>query len=62
MPTTRHLLSAYEGSFRLTAVTDALGNIVEAHTYDGQGRALTSEKHGGVERYTLTYVTAHTLT
>jgi RHS repeat-associated protein len=49
---------SYDGSFRLTAVTDALGNIVEAHTYDGQGRALTSEKHGGVERYTLTYVSS----
>jgi RHS repeat-associated protein len=47
---------SYDGNFRLTAATDALGNIVEAHTYDGQGRALTSEKHGGVERYTLTYV------
>ena len=47
---------SYDGNFRLTSVTDALGNIVEAHTYDSQGRALTSEKHGGVERYTLTYV------
>lgn len=47
---------SYDGSFRLTAVTDALGNTVEAHTYDGQGRALTSERHGGVNRYTLTYV------
>ena len=46
----------YDGANRLITVTDALGNIVEAHTYDGQGRALTSEKHGGVERYTLSYV------
>ena len=46
----------HDGSLRLTSVTDALGNVVEAHAYDTQGRALTSEKHGGVERYTLNYV------
>jgi RHS repeat-associated protein len=40
----------------LASVTDALGNILESHTYDAQGRALTSEKQGGVERVTLTYV------
>lgn len=49
---------AYDGNFRLTTVTDALGNIVEAHTYDSQGRALTSEKHGGVDRYTVSYVSS----
>jgi len=48
----------YDGSLRLTSVTDALGNVLESHTYDGQGRALTSEKHGGVERYTFNYVSA----
>ncbi|HWN08496.1 MAG TPA: Ig-like domain-containing protein [Pyrinomonadaceae bacterium] len=47
---------AYNGSLRLTSVTDALGNVLESHTYDGQGRALTSAKHGGVELYTLNYV------
>src|ERR1700730_4289698 len=40
----------------LTTVTDALGNVVEHHDYDLQGRATTSETHGGVERYTLSYV------
>ncbi|HKO42785.1 MAG TPA: Ig-like domain-containing protein [Pyrinomonadaceae bacterium] len=48
----------YDGNFRLTTVTDALGNIVEAHTYDSQGRALTSQKHGGVELYTVSYVSS----
>ena len=48
----------YDGSNRLTAVMDALGNTVEAHTYDNQGRALTSERAGGVEHYTLTYVSS----
>lgn len=46
----------YDGNFRLTTVTDALGNVVESHTYNSQGRALTSEKQGGVEKYTLSYV------
>lgn len=40
----------------LTSVTDMLGNITESHTYDSSGRALTSEKQGGVERVTLNYV------
>jgi YD repeat-containing protein len=44
------------GQLVLATVTDALGNIREAHTYDAQGRAVTSEKQGGVERYTLNYV------
>src|SRR5207248_2650880 len=47
---------AYDGSLRLTTVTDVLGNIVESHGYDGQGRAITSEKQGGVDHYSLSYV------
>jgi RHS repeat-associated protein len=47
---------SYNGSHRLLTVTDALGNILEAHTYDSFGRAITSEKHGGVERYDFNYV------
>lgn len=47
---------AYDGGLRLTTVTDALGNIVESHTYDGQGRGITSGKHGGVDHYSLNYV------
>ena len=43
----------------LTTVKDALNNVLESHTYDSQGRALTSERAGnGTERYTLTYVNA----
>ena len=44
------------GNLLLASVTDALGNLVEAHTYDTQGRAITSEKQGGVERYSLSFV------
>ena len=41
----------------LTSVKDALNNVLESHTYDTQGRALTSSVAGnGTELYTLTYV------
>jgi RHS repeat-associated protein len=40
----------------LSSVTDVLGNVIEHHDYDAQGRAITSEAHGGVERYTLNFV------
>jgi RHS repeat-associated protein len=46
---------AYNSSNLLTSVTDALGHVLESHTYDSSGRALTSQKHGGVELYTLDY-------
>src|SRR5205085_5556698 len=42
----------------LTSVSDALGNVLESHTYDSQGRAITSEVQGGVEHYSLSYVSA----
>lgn len=49
-------LFSYDANLRLTSVTDTLGNVLESHTYDSQGRALTSAKHGGVELYTLNYL------
>lgn len=39
----------------LATVKDALDNIVESHEYDSQGRATTSEIHGGAEKYSLVY-------
>jgi RHS repeat-associated protein len=43
----------------LATVTDALNNVIESHTYDSQGRAITSEIAGnGTERYTLSYVSS----
>lgn len=51
-------LLTYDANLRLTAVNDALGNVLESHTYDSQGRALTSAMHGGVELYTLNYFSA----
>ena len=45
--------------FYIGTVKDALNNVLESHTYDSQGRALTSEIAGnGTERYTITYVSA----
>jgi RHS repeat-associated protein len=40
----------------LAMVTDVLGNIIEQHDYDLQGRGTTSQVQGGVDRYTLMYV------
>lgn len=48
----------YNANLRLTTVKDALNNVLESHTYDAQGRGLTSVKDGGVELYTLSYVSA----
>jgi RHS repeat-associated protein len=43
----------------VATVKDALNNVLESHTYDSQGRALTSERAGnGTERYTLSYISA----
>ena len=47
---------SYDSDLRLTTVTDALGNILESHAFDAQGRAITSEKQGGVDHFTLEYV------
>lgn len=43
------------GKTVLATVKDGLDNVLETHAYDLQGRATTSEKHGGVEKYTLSY-------
>jgi RHS repeat-associated protein len=40
----------------LATVSDALGNAIEQHDYDSQGRATTSQAQGGVEHYTLNYI------
>jgi YD repeat-containing protein len=44
--------------YLLASVTDALGNLVEQHDYDSQGRATSSQAQGGVELYTLNYVSS----
>jgi RHS repeat-associated protein len=49
------LTFTYDSNFRLLSAIDALGNVVESHTYDSQGRATTSERQGGVEHYGIGY-------
>jgi YD repeat-containing protein len=39
----------------ITAVLDSNGKVLESHTYDSQGRGLTSSRAGGVEAVTVTY-------
>jgi RHS repeat-associated protein len=51
---------SYDGNQRLTSVTDALGNILESHTYNSAGQAITSERQGGVNHYSLSYLGGET--
>ena len=46
----------------LSTVKDALNNILETHQYDSNGWATTSEKDGGVEKYTIDYTNANLVT
>jgi len=49
------------GSLQLLAtVTDVMGHVVEHHEYDGTGRAITSERQNGIDKYTLAYGTNET--
>lgn len=52
----------YDGYARIATRTNALGKVVERHTYEQSswGRALTSEIEGGAEKYTLAYSTGST--
>ena len=43
------------GKTFLKTVKDANDKILETHEYDSQGRATTSEKEGGVEKYIFDY-------
>jgi YD repeat-containing protein len=45
----------YDSNSMITAVKDNSGNVLESHTYDSQGRGLTSSRDSGVEAITVTY-------
>jgi YD repeat-containing protein len=49
------LTFAYDSQSRITSVTDSNGKILESHTYDGNGRGLTSSRALGVDAVTITY-------
>jgi YD repeat-containing protein len=46
---------AYDSNSRITTVTDSAGKVLESHTYDSQGRGLTSSRANGVESATVSY-------
>jgi YD repeat-containing protein len=45
----------YNSQSLISAVTDSQGKILESHTYDGQGRGLTSSRANGVDAVTIAY-------
>jgi YD repeat-containing protein len=48
-------LFGYDPQSRITSVTDVDGKIIESHTYDSNGRGLTSSRAAGVEAVTISY-------
>lgn len=45
----------YDSNSYITAVLDSNNKVLESHTYDSQGRGLTSSRAGGVEAVTISY-------
>jgi YD repeat-containing protein len=45
----------YDANSFITAVLDSNGKVLESHTYDNQGKGLTSSRAGGVDAVTLSY-------
>jgi YD repeat-containing protein len=45
----------YNSQSLVTAVTDSNGKTLESHTYDSNGRGLTSSRANGVESVTISY-------
>lgn len=45
----------YDSNSLITTVLDTSGKILESHTYDANGRGLTSARAGGVESLTVSY-------
>lgn len=51
----QYAYTTVNGRSIIQTITDALGNILETHQYDSQGRATTSELGGNIEKHTLDY-------
>ena len=45
----------YDSNSFISVVLDSNGKVLESHTYDNQGRGLTSSRAGGVEAVTISY-------
>jgi YD repeat-containing protein len=54
-PDSTTLNFTYNGQSLITSVTDTNGIVLESHTYDGQGRGLTSARANGVEAVAVSY-------
>jgi RHS repeat-associated protein len=50
-----------DGAAQILSVVDASGRVVVTHTYDVNGRGLTSARPDGQERYTFYYLMQNTL-
>lgn len=49
------LIFVYDANSMITAVKDSHGITLESHTYDGQGRGLSSSRANGVDAVTISY-------
>jgi uncharacterized protein RhaS with RHS repeats len=45
----------YDANSLISAVKDTDGKLLEGHTYDAQGRGLTSTRANGVDSVTVSY-------
>jgi len=54
-PDTTTVNFAYNTQSLISSVTDSQGKVLETHTYDSQGRGLTSSRANGVEAITVSY-------
>jgi YD repeat-containing protein len=54
-PDNTNISFTYDGQNRITAVLDNDGKTLESHTYDANGRGLTSSRVNGVDSLTVTY-------
>jgi YD repeat-containing protein len=48
---------SYDANSFISSVLDADGKVLESHTYDNNGRGLSSSRANGVDRVTVTYPT-----
>jgi RHS repeat-associated protein len=48
---------AYGSNSMITSVTDGMGKVLEAHTYDSANRGLTSSRAGGADLVTVDFST-----
>jgi YD repeat-containing protein len=55
MPDLSTINFTYNSQSLITSVTDSQGKVLESHTYDSNGRGLTSSQANGVNAVTISY-------